>query len=796
MSSNIRLDLRVIAASVLMWWLAYPNAVSAAVMSAQVRLTTIPGYARSPQITSFGSNLYIVWAENIAPDRYDIYVIRSPNNGDSWASPVRLATNIATFKPLPQIGAGQNGVYVFWTDNILQGSSGQGIYYSRSTDGGMSFSAPTLLIGKSSNGYTRPSSVLVDASNGTDRVYLAWYDSRASGGLEVGQVFLAVSCDGGATFTSPQHVTVHDRGNDAESPSLALDSSGTLFLLYRSSLNGIPQEGWPPFSQHLMRSSLIACGSDPAVQWLHPSQLVSKALPEEFGNTYGGLLASGGSGRLHTAYWSDGSGNNLIYRAGLPYSLGWSAPIDVTSDVSGYGLNYPENSNDSAFGFGESASGDIHISMWQQRGTTAGGLPIGRIYYRKGTAVANVYSFGAPEAVVNIDTSFEPSARINNDRLGVVWSDVRDDVSAGSSELYFRNVFTQQVTGSAISVSATALDFGRQLITTAGLPKSVSITSIGDNATIISGVSTTGPFSATTDCGIQVSGTTCSVNVSFSPSAIGDAVGTLTIASNAVNAPHTVSLYGVGIGSLVEHYYRSILDRAPDAAGQAFWEGEVQRLGRLGVDPREVFIVMANYFFNSAEYIGRGTSNATFIGNLYRTFFARSPDAGGLSYWSSQLAAGMPRDIEMYNFLFSPEFNGFMSNFFGNTPSRAEVLAVVDYYRGILGRLPDTGGLNYWVGRFRQAQCQGAGPVYAEAESISQGFFSSQEYSSRGRNNTQYVSDLYNAFLRRGGDLEGVSFWINQLNAGTKSRDQERRDFIATPEFTNRINAIVTQGCL
>lgn len=38
----------------------------------------------------------------------------------------------------------------------------------------------------------------------------------------------------------------------------------------------------------------------------------------------------------------------------------------------------------------------------------------------------------------------------------------------------------------------------------------------------------------------------------------------------------------------------------------------------------------------------------------------------------------------------------------------------------------------------------------------------SSEYIGRNRSNTQYVSDLYNSFLRRAGDLPGVLFWISR----------------------------------
>ena len=122
-----------------------------------------------------------------------------------------------------------------------------------------------------------------------------------------------------------------------------------------------------------------------------------------------------------------------------------------------------------------------------------------------------------------------------------------------------------------------------------------------------------------------------------------------------------------------------------------------------------------------------------------------------------------------------------------------------DFYRGLLSRLPDTGGFNAWVQQFRSAQCQGSGAgaaVYAQVESISNGFASGSEYVNRGRSNAQYTGDLYNAFLRRGGDLGGVLYWINELNTGARTRNQVRQAFITTPEFAGRVNAIIAQGCL
>jgi len=147
-------------------------------------------------------------------------------------------------------------------------------------------------------------------------------------------------------------------------------------------------------------------------------------------------------------------------------------------------------------------------------------------------------------------------------------------------------------------------------------------------------------------------------------------------------------------------------------------------------------------------------------------FFAFS--ITGLLYPVNWIFALLPREGALASFMFSPEFASFTASIFGNTAARAEVDTVGDFYRGLLGRLPDSGGFDFWVGRFRAAQCQGSSAVAAAADAISSAFASSAEYSARARTNVQYVDDLYNAFLRRGPDRPGIQFWTGQLRSMTR----------------------------
>jgi hypothetical protein len=346
----------------------------------------------------------------------------------------------------------------------------------------------------------------------------------------------------------------------------------------------------------------------------------------------------------------------------------------------------------------------------------------------------------------------------------------------------------------ALVATPATLDFGGQLFGAASPPRVVTLSNTGTSALTVTGI-TVSPSSYTVShaCGTIPAGGICSASVTFTPSTQFTITGTFSATSGAGAA--SVSLNGVGERALTTHYYRSILRRAPDAGGKAFWERDAARMSGLGADINEAWYAMAMSFFNSPEYAQFGRDNDGFVTDLYLTFFNRTPDPGGFAFWKANLEAGMPREVLLASFMFSPEFVNFTRAIFGDTGAWAEVNTVMDFYRGLLGRGPDTGGFEFWVQRFRDAQCSGAGSVYAEVDAISSAFINSAEYAGRQRSNAQFVGDLYNAFLRRGGELAGVQFWIGQLASGAQSRDQVRQAFIASAEFNARVNAIIDDGC-
>jgi hypothetical protein len=106
---------------------------------------------------------------------------------------------------------------------------------------------------------------------------------------------------------------------------------------------------------------------------------------------------------------------------------------------------------------------------------------------------------------------------------------------------------TLKGTGIAITFSPTSLTFATQLVGTSSAPKIVTLTNHGTAAVSISGITTSGDYSKTTTCGTSLAGgATCTISVTFKPTAIGTRTGLLTIQDADPSSPQKVSLTGVG----------------------------------------------------------------------------------------------------------------------------------------------------------------------------------------------------------------------------------------------------------
>jgi ASPM-SPD-2-Hydin domain-containing protein len=101
--------------------------------------------------------------------------------------------------------------------------------------------------------------------------------------------------------------------------------------------------------------------------------------------------------------------------------------------------------------------------------------------------------------------------------------------------------------GVTVTLSRTGLSFGRQMSFTTSDSQAVTLTSLGNTALAISSITCTGDFTQTNTCGTSVApGTSCTISVTFTPTAGGMRTGTIRISDNALGSPQQVSLSGTG----------------------------------------------------------------------------------------------------------------------------------------------------------------------------------------------------------------------------------------------------------
>lgn len=109
------------------------------------------------------------------------------------------------------------------------------------------------------------------------------------------------------------------------------------------------------------------------------------------------------------------------------------------------------------------------------------------------------------------------------------------------------SLFGTGTTPATDALSTQSLTFGSQQLTTSSSPQTITVTNSGDVAlTLIAAQITTGDFSVVNACGNSLNAhATCSISVTFQPTTVGPATGTLTVTDRY--RTQTLSLTGTGV---------------------------------------------------------------------------------------------------------------------------------------------------------------------------------------------------------------------------------------------------------
>ena len=129
--------------------------------------------------------------------------------------------------------------------------------------------------------------------------------------------------------------------------------------------------------------------------------------------------------------------------------------------------------------------------------------------------------------------------------------------------------------------------------------------------------------------------------------------------------------------------------------------------------------------------------------------------------------------------------DAYIASFRVSTDHVSNVDPVTRLYRAYFLRIPDKGGLTFWIARRR------AGTSLA---SISESFARSAEFKTRygTLTNLAFVNRVYQNVLGRPGESSGVSFWTQQLNSGKRKRGQVMTGFSESSEYKNAQTSEVT----
>jgi Neuraminidase (sialidase) len=347
------------------------------------RLTWNPGESWFPAIAVDSAKaIHVVW-EDHTPGNAEIYYKRSTDGGSSWGVVKRLTfTPEGSYAPDVAVDSSDT-IHVFWGEYV----PGIEIFYTRSTDGGTSWSAPKGLT--STFGWSGDPDITIFSD---DSIHVTWGENPP------GEIYYFRSTDGGANWSTAQRLS----WNAGLSRFPAIDSGSAILLVWADETPG---------------NADIYCrrSTDGGVTWNSVQKLTWSLV-----DSYAPDLAIASLDTV-CVVWGDRSPINpeIFYRRSTDGGVTWGAIKRLTwMDVDSYAPVIARDSNDALHViWHDSALGDYEIFY---KSSSDGGNTWGSFRRLTWTSGESVW----PAIAVDSD-----------DMIHVVWQ----DDSSGNKEIYYRN---------------------------------------------------------------------------------------------------------------------------------------------------------------------------------------------------------------------------------------------------------------------------------------------------------------------------------------------------------------------
>ncbi|HVT60788.1 MAG TPA: Ig-like domain-containing protein [Thermoanaerobaculia bacterium] len=528
-----------------------------------------------------------------------LYVVKSTNGGASWSSPTQIATSFGSFQfgvPADNLrllliyttgGAyrtgSKNNVYVAWDD--LSGdpgcTSGSGpgsnasstcksrIFFSRSTDGGSTWSAPVKLNNQSGlNDQFFPWLVVDDA---TGKISVTYYDTVGDSTRLSTNVYYQSSVDDGQTWSAPFKVTTAstnettsgaDTGNQYGDYTGLDGINGLFFPSWTDRRSGGHEEIWTAAISDSTSSADFAISASPTstsiAQGGNGNVTISTTVSGGFNNAVA-LSASGQPSGVTVAFnptsiAAPGSGSStMTITVGSAVAAG-SYPITVTGTGGGKthtatvtltvtAPDFAISASPTSTSIAQGGNGNVTIST-----TVSGGF---------NSAVA-LSASGQPSGVT---VAFNPtSIAAPGSGSSTMTITVGSAVATGSYPITVTGTGGGKTHTATVTLTVTGSGF-----TIAASPTAISVAQGGSGNVTIS-TTIQGTFNSA--IALSASGQPAGVTVAFNPTSIpapgsGSSTMTITVASSAAAGTSTITVTGTG-GSTTHTATVSLTVTAPD----------------------------------------------------------------------------------------------------------------------------------------------------------------------------------------------------------------------------------------
>ena len=128
--------------------------------------------------------------------------------------------------------------------------------------------------------------------------------------------------------------------------------------------------------------------------------------------------------------------------------------------------------------------------------------------------------------------------------------------------------FIAKISPAGLGISPTNLAFGQGVVGGTSSAKVVTLNNAGTSSVSITNIAASGDFQQTNTCGSSIAGgSSCTINVTFTPTATGARTGQLTVTTSVAGSPPPVSLTGTGTDFSVQPSSGSGTPSATVAAG-------------------------------------------------------------------------------------------------------------------------------------------------------------------------------------------------------------------------------------